>query len=703
MKLVVWVCLGLCCWVQIGFAADRFVSRNGNDLQGLNDCRERARPCQTIRQAIEHAAAGDTIRVLAGASYPECGLTVEKRLKILSEGGRAVLEPDMALDDSPQEGKVCQGVGFVFKLSGKQAAGSWLEGFTMRAQIKKTRGENKGALVIVEETENVVIKGNSMTVKKAPGDDEAGVGLLILNSSFVQIEENEITGSLSPKNEEGIRLQGGRGNVVKSNRLLKHGGGGLSVLDAIAPEREKNRFVGNRVEENGGAGMQFLNSSGLQIGGESLADRNHVMRNQGLGLLFRSPCEGKECKSIEIINNLLSGNSQGISFEGPPLEDARFQDMLIVKNTIQGHKEEGLNLALGVYAALSLRENILDNNQKAGLQLEARRDSSLEVSQNTVRFNTGSGIHITVRGQVAKLEIISNVLTNNKNGLVLKLEGAVQGLNLSQNAASQNTESGIEISGGALDNSDPKNRIVKNIANGNGKAGLHIQGDYYIIAENESRSNLVGLHLGALTLDEQGQTQEEKSSNHNAVLNNVLSHNRCAGLEIIGRNNKIIKNSASLNGLNCPTRGFDEGTAAGILLRGKSESNELLFNTVDGNRNGISLLRISPLDSRAPEGNQFSCNTITRNFRGIQVLPSDSQSPIKDRFYRNDIERNTEVGLRNFAPAATIEARENWWGDPSGPFHPQLNPNGKGDRILGPVDFAPYLRTRALGSSSCRP
>jgi hypothetical protein len=40
----------------------------------------------------------------------------------------------------------------------------------------------------------------------------------------------------------------------------------------------------------------------------------------------------------------------------------------------------------------------------------------------------------------------------------------------------------------------------------------------------------------------------------------------------------------------------------------------------------------------------------------------------------------------------TLDARNNWWGDASGPYHPTLNPFGQGDTILSDsVLFIPWL------------
>jgi hypothetical protein len=39
----------------------------------------------------------------------------------------------------------------------------------------------------------------------------------------------------------------------------------------------------------------------------------------------------------------------------------------------------------------------------------------------------------------------------------------------------------------------------------------------------------------------------------------------------------------------------------------------------------------------------------------------------------------------------TVDARENWWGDPSGPFQSTANPGGLGDAVTSSVDYADWL------------
>jgi hypothetical protein len=77
------------------------------------------------------------------------------------------------------------------------------------------------------------------------------------------------------------------------------------------------------------------------------------------------------------------------------------------------------------------------------------------------------------------------------------------------------------------------------------------------------------------------------------------------------------------------------------------------------------------------------------NMRGLRLFSSGSLA-LAD----SDVESNSLFGVSN-APTASLFARFNWWGDPSGPLAP-ANPDGLGDRVSDRVDFTPWLTASAL-------
>jgi len=65
----------------------------------------------------------------------------------------------------------------------------------------------------------------------------------------------------------------------------------------------------------------------------------------------------------------------------------------------------------------------------------------------------------------------------------------------------------------------------------------------------------------------------------------------------------------------------------------------------------------------------------------------------------NDIMNNAALGIHNASPDTIISAINQYWGDPSGPKHATLNPNGRGNGVSDGVTFVPW-QTTSCGTPS---
>ncbi|MBI4661234.1 MAG: right-handed parallel beta-helix repeat-containing protein [Verrucomicrobia bacterium] len=84
------------------------------------------------------------------------------------------------------------------------------------------------------------------------------------------------------------------------------------------------------------------------------------------------------------------------------------------------------------------------------------------------------------------------------------------------------------------------------------------------------------------------------------------------------------------------------------------------------------------------------------------IRTANGASPVINN---STISGHAEFGVRNFDTARIINAKSNFWGDPSGPFdnantdgRNQLNASGKGDKVSEYVDWSAFLQTDALAS-----
>ncbi len=81
-------------------------------------------------------------------------------------------------------------------------------------------------------------------------------------------------------------------------------------------------------------------------------------------------------------------------------------------------------------------------------------------------------------------------------------------------------------------------------------------------------------------------------------------------------------------------------------------------------------------------------NYLHDNTMGIAVGYDASDTSTVTANY-NDIYNNASYGIQSTAPQ--VDAKNNWWGDASGPYHATLNPSGTGNAVSDNVDFNPWL------------
>lgn len=635
----------------IAVGADRFVSSaTGNDLGGLNDCRDQARPCATLKQAVDKADPGDSIKVLPGPPYTQdCGIEIKKRLTILAEGIRPVIAPAVAVDESEEP---CKGKGFLFRISG-EAAGSKIIGLAIQARIKE---KDEAAIIIIEDIAGstaipaAIIKDNQLRVLKSPGDTaEVGTAIRVSNSSFVEIIGNQIQGTVEPViNASGIILeQKSRGSQrslddikIEENKIFNHGKDGIEIaVEDRQPSLEHPiRLLRNRIERNGGDGISIVKASHLLIEG------NEFVANGLKGVDLLSPCPqvgelDAACESIMVDKNvILSNGDEGIHLRGSP---NKYKSLKVSNNMIQRNglesKRSGLRLDKGLFIDSQIIDNHLEGNYQ-GIQIEELEGgSSLELVGNNISGHKGDGLKIK--------------LTDATGAIKLRVRG---------NTTDQNAGSGLVLEGSnTTEGSEIKIEGLKSRGNREGVVLKGVKGvkDQKIIIPSIKGSQIEG--------------------------------NRCTGLVLEDSSLITIENNTiTQNGRGCFPDVFQlEG--AGIVLKGSSDKNSFNQNVLDRNLNGISL-RLSAREQPG-EGNRFQCNVIsTSDHSGILVLPEVGVTALLDNFNNNNIVGNLSFGLRNFTNIK-INAQQNWWGDKSGPWH-ETNPNSKGDRILGPANFSPWLR-----------
>lgn len=155
--------------------------------------------------------------------------------------------------------------------------------------------------------------------------------------------------------------------------------------------------------------------------------------------------------------------------------------------------------------------------------------------------------------------------------------------------------------------------------------------------------------------------------------------------------NEILNNQVAASG-SVNTVGIEvgviglEGNATRITATlGLIHDNIIRHNTLDGADLGVYFYTVANL--------AILRNEIKNCDEGIHIEDGSSGNTI----HCNNIFANT-IGLNNTS-GVLVDAKDNWWGDASGPYHPTLNPSGLGDPVTDNVDFDPW----ELNYPACAP
>lgn len=170
------------------------------------------------------------------------------------------------------------------------------------------------------------------------------------------------------------------------------------------------------------------------------------------------------------------------------------------------------------------------------------------------------------------------------------------------------------------------------------------------------------------------------------------------GLDIVAQGSITVRHSRLRNN---EDTGMDLSTIAAItidrvIVEGNNTATEAFAGSfIPFRRGGIEIHEydVSP----SVESLQITNSLVRNNIGdGIYLRGIVDQAPVD--ITSNAICNNTEAGLSLFS-STIADATANWWGNASGPEHPE-NPGGTGDEIIydsglpiGDVDFEPWIET----------
>ena len=177
-----------------------------------------------------------------------------------------------------------------------------------------------------------------------------------------------------------------------------------------------------------------------------------------------------------------------------------------------------------------------------------------------------------------------------------------------------------------------------------------------------------------------------------SIVNSIIVNNSYFGLTCGGgigllirsctfKNNQYGAQLSSYENTSLENNSFNYNQLYGIMLFSMVDC-FLLNSKIADNMAGIWI--------NSAENILAKYNDIYNNTIGLYL----TGSVININFTVNSIFSNREIGINaSETPDHMINARYNWWGQSSGPYHPQGNAQGIGDNVTDNVIFTPWLES----------
>jgi parallel beta-helix repeat protein len=332
--------------------------------------------------------------------------------------------------------------------------------------------------------------------------------------------------------------------------------------------------------------------------------------------------------------------------------------------------------------------------------------------------------------------IKDNKITSNKywDGFEWRGRGIGVGSNntLINNTVSENVI-GIELSGGnTLTSNRLSNNLKYNLRNlpsyfhpeysenfidetntVNGRPILYIYNKHNLVVENRELGHLTIVWSSNITIRNNvidGDGIFVAFSPGSRIISNMIL-NSWEGIEVFGyvgtgdtflsnvtiAENRILNHSIGIYIVRCSNNiivdNVISNNSVGLFLHMESYNNTIKHNNISGNDIGVRI-------HTRYEGpaHPILLNNITSNSKyGIYWTGGYAE------VHLNNIVGNGLFGISDPPEIEIIRPRKdaifNWWGDPTGPYNPTTNPNGKGNAVSDYVDYEPWLQAPVKNAS----
>ena len=392
------------------------------------------------------------------------------------------------------------------------------------------------------------------------------------------------------------------------------------------------------------SGMATIDTTTV-ISGFTIQNGGGVTNGGGICLVQSSP----KIENNKIINN--SANNGGGIYCG------NFSSPVITGNNINncsGSPSHGGGIYCADGSNPKIISNTVSNNTNNGICCYS--SSGCRISNNQITGNNEFGIYCC-----GSPKILNNRISNNSPGGIVCNPGSnpeISGDTISHNSGY----------GGGIICYECSPTITDNQITDNAGCGIKC---CWAGSPTISGNTIISNDSSGIYCDEWANP---------IIISDTISGNQGRGICNVGYASLTITD-------NKITNNYDGGISGNVS---QITRNYISGNQTSGNGGGICCSGSPSIRYNTIEGNNA-------DGLGDGIYSSSCTAVIN----HNNI-YNNGYGVYNPDNAQMLNAEYNWWGDPTGPYHPTLNPDGLGDSTNMFVDPIPFLTDPSIKEGICR-
>ncbi len=355
----------------------------------------------------------------------------------------------------------------------------------------------------------------------------------------------------------------------------------------------------------------------------------------------------------------VNGSLNAIGTADNPINFTSSDPSAIVWGSIKFFGDTSESLILNYIEVTNATQGIVIDNENNGIA---------QIDHCYIHDNQETGIQFTAHGNIT---IKESTITHNNIGIYgvgytrksnpsdpYPYCAYLDSILLQSNTIQFNNWDGVQLSSGAKEAGSISNiSLLSNIISDNGGNGIQVA------AYSGSHSFVSGVNFTSNTITNNGKQGVElisSSYGSDKLLSDV----------------SFLFNNISTNG--------ETGVHLSVTPNQKTTGYNTVFtnNTFFGNRQEGILVEGTVTSN-------ITANAIMQNAYGVRFNGTQNNAA-----ELNSMSSNT-FGMF-VSDGATVQAQNNYWGDPTGPYHSTLNPQGKGNSVNGngtDLNFTPFLTT----------